>query len=276
MEIKFTKMHGLGNDYIYIDNTNNDYNLNKDIVMKICNRNTGIGSDGVILIEHSNSADFKMVMYNSDGSIGNMCGNGIRCFGKYCFEKKLTTKDALIIETKAGYRKLFLNINNNIVESIRVDMDKPILSCKDIPVVFSKEQMINEKIIIDHTTYEVTAVSMGNPHAVLFVDDLNIDIDCIGKAFECSNYFIESVNTNFVKVIDKHHIELRVFERGSGETLACGTGACASMYACYLLGKVEKDIKVHLIGGILDISFDGNNIWMEGSANEVFTGLIEV
>lgn len=276
MEIKFTKMHGLGNDYIYINAINNSYTKNKEFIKSISNRNTGIGGDGVIFIEKSTVADFKMTMYNSDGSVGKMCGNGIRCFGKYCFDKKLTNKKDLMIETASGIREVYLSIVNGTVTGARVNMKKPILKGDLVPINFEKDQMINESVSISNVEYKVTSVSMGNPHAIIFVESLKLDINNIGIEFEQSEIYPESVNTNFVKVIDRDNIDLRVFERGSGETLACGTGACASAYACILLDKTNSDVNVRLLGGNLQISLIDGEIWMEGPASTVFEGVLEM
>lgn len=272
--LKFTKMEGIGNDYIYFDGINQNVPLNIEFIQKISNRNYGIGSDGMIVILNSDVADFKMRMFNLDGSEGQMCGNGIRCFAKYVYEHKMTDKTYLEIETLAGIKSVWLNVEEGKVVSVKVDMGEPITKCEDIPCLFSKEEMINEDIEVNGRQYSMTSVSMGNPHAVLFVDDLNFDISVLGRQLERHPLFPESVNSEFVVVIDDSHLKMRVWERGSGETLACGTGACASFYASYLNGYCGDHVQISLKGGTLDIELKDGHIYMSGPARTSFEGYI--
>ncbi len=275
MKLKFTKMHGIGNDYIFFDGINQNVPIDKEFIIKISNRNKGVGSDGIIVILSSYIADFKMRMFNADGSEGNMCGNGIRCFAKFCFDNELTNKTDFLIETKSGIKHVFLISENNEIVGAKVNMGTPILSTEKIPVIFNKDKMIDEEININNNKYNVTAVSMGNPHAVVCVDDLNFDISKIGPHFEKSSLFPESVNTEFVRVHDYKTVEMRVWERGSGETLACGTGACAVFTASNILGKVGNECTVKLRGGDLLIEKVNDEIWMNGPAENCFTGIYE-
>ena len=236
MELHFTKMEGIGNDYIYVDGIHQEVPMDAEFISRISNRHFGIGGDGMIVILKSDQYDFKMRMFNLDGSEGMMCGNGIRCFAKFCYDHHLTDKKVLNIETKAGLRIVELIFDGDEVVGAKVDMQEPILNCKDIPVIFDQEKMINEKVMIGDQEYALTAVSMGNPHVITYVDSLDFDIETIGKQFEHHQIFPESVNTEFVEVINDHYLKMRVWERGSGETMACGTGACAVMYASYLNG----------------------------------------
>ena len=235
MRLHFTKMEGLGNDYIYVDGINQDVCMDKEFIKKISDRHFGIGSDGMIVILPSDKYDFKMRMFNLDGSEGKMCGNGIRCFAKFIYDHKLSDKHVLEIETKAGLRIVELLFDGDKCIGAKVDMGKPILTCSDIPCNYNQETMIDQTIVIDDYKYNLTSISMGNPHTVTFVDDLEtLDLKKIGPKFEFHEMFPEGVNTEFVEVINDHYIKMRVWERGSGETMACGTGACAAMYASYL------------------------------------------
>ncbi len=272
--LKFTKMEGIGNDYIYFDGIHQNVPMNKEFIQKISHRNYGIGSDGMIVILDSNICDFKMRMFNLDGSEGKMCGNGIRCFAKFVYENHLTDKDYLEIETLGGIKKVWLNIKNDKVVSVKVDMGEPVITTKDIPCLFSKEKMIDEAIEVSGREYYITSVSMGNPHAVIFVDDLDFDISVIGKQLERHPLFPESVNTEFVVKVDRNHLKMRVWERGSGETLACGTGACASFYASYLNDYCDDKVQVSLKGGTLDIELKDGRIYMTGPARTCFEGMI--
>lgn len=273
--LKFTKMEGIGNDYIYFDGIHQNVPMNKEFIQKISNRNYGIGSDGMIVILNSEICDFKMRMFNLDGSEGKMCGNGIRCFSKYVYEHHLTDKTYLEIETLAGVKKVWLNVENGEVISVRVDMGEPIIKTSDIPCLFEKDTMIDEAVEVSGREYYVTSVSMGNPHAVIFVDDLDFDISIIGKQLEHHPLYPEDVNVEFVVVVDESHIKMRVWERGSGETLACGTGACASMYASYLNKYCGSKVQVSLKGGTLDIELKDGNIYMSGPARVSFEGTID-
>lgn len=273
--LKFTKMEGIGNDYIYIDGISQDVPMNVEFIQRISNRHYGIGSDGLIVILESEHYDFKMRMFNLDGSEAKMCGNGIRCFAKFVYDHHLTHQTYLEIETLGGVKKVWLTVSDEKVVSVKVDMGVPILKTQDIPCLFDKEEMIQEPINIDDCILEVTAVSMGNPHAVIYVNDLDYDIKNIGEKIEKLPMFPESVNTEFVEVINRQYLKMRVWERGSGETMACGTGACAVMYASYINGLCENKVQVELLGGILDISYEQGHIFMCGPARTVFEGIID-
>lgn len=282
--MKFTKMQGCGNDYVYVDSTKeiikpltSKYVANTAI--KVSNRNYGIGSDGLILIKSSNIADFTMDMYNADGSSSPMCGNGIRCVGKYVYDYGLTNKTNLKIETKAGVKDLELYLDNGKVKEITVNMGMPILKPELIPVKLEGDIIIDREIIVGNDKYNITCVSMGNPHAIVFVDDTKaIDIEKLGPLFENHEIFPERVNTEFIKVVDRKTIDMRVWERGSGETLACGTGACASVVASVLNDLTDDEVTVRLLGGDLKIFYDrnGNTVYMTGPAVTVYEGEIEV
>lgn len=273
--LKFIKMEGIGNDYIYFDGINQNIPTDKEFIMNISDRHKGIGSDGMIVILKSDKADFKMRMFNCDGSEGKMCGNGIRCFAKFVYDYHLTDKTYLEIETLAGIKKVWLDIFNSKVRSVTVDMGIPSISVKDIPCLIDKEKVINDNIDVNNNVYKVSLVSMGNPHAVMYVDDLNFDISKIGIQFERCSLFPESMNTEFVKVNNRSHLSMRVWERGSGETLACGSGACAVMYASYLNGLCDTKVVVSLLGGKLDIELKNDHIYMSGPTRVCFKGYIE-
>ncbi len=277
MQLHFTKMEGIGNDYIYFDGINQNVPLDKEFITKISDRHFGIGSDGMIVILPSKKYDFRMRMFNLDGSEAMMCGNGIRCFAKFIYDHHLSDKRVLEIETKAGLRVVELIFDDDKCVGAKVNMGKPITNCKEVPCNYDKEEMINEAIMIADQEYHLTTISMGNPHTVTFVDDLNsLDLEKIGPAFEHHKLFPESVNTEFVKVINDKYVKMRVWERGSGETMACGTGACAVMYACYLNNLTDKKITVELLGGCLEIEYNGDTINMSGPATTVFEGTIEI
>ncbi len=277
--MEFTKMHGCGNDYVYVNGfTNKIENPNK-LSEIVSNRNFGIGSDGLIVINPSDVADFKMSMYNADGSEGKMCGNGIRCVAKYVYDNKMTDKTTITVETLSGIKTLVLNVEDEKVKTVRVNMGTPILNSKDVPVVSDKEQVIDEPVRINDKEYRITCVSMGNPHAVTFIDDTDsLEIEKIGPLFENNEIFPDRVNTEFIQVVDRNNIKMRVWERGSGETLACGTGACASVVACVLNGLTENKVTVSLLGGDLFIEYnqEENVVYMTGPATISFTGNIEV
>jgi len=278
--MKFLKMHGCGNDYVYIDCTKTQIAGNtSDLAKKISDRHFGVGSDGLILIKPSDKADFFMDMYNSDGSRGKMCGNGIRCVGKFVYDKGLTDKKHLKIETLSGIKTLELITDNGEVTSVTVDMGSPDLKPENIPVITDKEVMINEPVVVGGKEYKVTCISMGNPHAVVFVEDTdNFPIETVGPLFENHEIFPDRINTEFVRVLDRNHIKMRVWERGSGETLACGTGACASVVASVLNGFTDSEVKVSLLGGDLHIKYDKekNMVYMTGPAVTVFEGEINI
>jgi diaminopimelate epimerase len=277
--MKFTKMHGCGNDYVYIDCTKNTLENIPEAAIQVSDRHFGIGSDGLILIKSSETADFCMDMYNNDGSRGKMCGNGIRCVGKYVYDHGLTDKKQLKIETLSGIKELDLTVADGKVASVTVNMGSPITKPSLIPVKSEKEIMLKEPIRVGDETYEITCVSMGNPHAVVFVEDpAKVPIETLGPLFDFHEIFPERVNTEFVSITDRKHIKMRVWERGSGETLACGTGACASAMACILNGLTDNEVTVSLLGGDLVIRYDEptNSVYMTGPAVEVFSGDIEL
>ena len=276
--LKFTKMQGLGNDYVYMDAINQQIDNASELAKKVSDRHFGIGSDGLILICESKIADFKMRMFNSDGSEAEMCGNGIRCVGKFVYDKKLTNKTVLSIETLAGIKHLNLNIENGKVKTVRVDMGEPILDPKKIPVISEEQIVKNLKIKVQDKNFIFSCVSMGNPHAITIVEDVSkFNVDKYGKVVEINETFPKKTNVEFIEIIDKQHVKMRVWERGAGETLACGTGACATTVACFLNGLTERKIKVELLGGILDIYWNDkdNHVYMTGPAVTVFEGTLE-
>ena len=276
--MKFTKMQGLGNDYVYVNCFKEKIEDPSALAVRISDRHFGVGSDGLILINPSKVADCEMEMYNADGSRGEMCGNGIRCVGKYMYDYGLTDKEAISVETLAGIKYLQFFIENGKVAKVKVDMGSPILTPAEIPVAAEGERAVDEPIVVDGTEYRMTCISMGNPHAIVYVDDVkNLPIEKIGPSFEKHERFPNRVNTEFVKVLDRNTVEMRVWERGSAETLACGTGTCATVMACILNHKTENKVLVHLRGGDLTIEYDpdNNHIYMTGPATEVFHGIWE-
>lgn len=273
--MKFIKMQGCGNDYVYMNCTEDEIINAAELAVKISDRHFGVGSDGLILIKSSDKADFFMDMYNNDGSRGKMCGNGIRCVAKYVYDYGLTDKEQLKIETLSGIRTLELMIEDAKVSSVTVDMGFPVLTPERIPVVSDKDRIVNEPVVIGEKEYNITCISMGNPHVVIFVKDTDaFPVETIGPLFENNLLFPERVNTEFVQVVDRNHIKMRVWERGSGETLACGTGACASAVACILNELTEDEVRVSLLGGDLNIRYDrdNNKVYMTGPAVTVFEG----
>lgn len=280
MNMKFTKMHGCGNDYVYVDCTNEMIENPSEVSKYVSDRHFGIGSDGLILICSSETADFRMAMYNADGSEGAMCGNGIRCVAKYVYDKGLTDKENISIETKSGIKELELTVEDGKVSLVKVNMGAPILKAKDIPVDVDTEKCIDSDINVDGKDYKITCVSMGNPHAVTFIDEdvKTLPIEKIGPKFENHPMFPDRVNTEFVQVLNRHEVNMRVWERGSGETLACGTGTCATVVACVLNGLTDDEVTVHLLGGDLFIKYDMENdtVWMTGPAVIAFEGTIEL
>lgn len=277
--MEFTKMEGCGNDYVYVNGfTTRLENPNK-VSEIVSDRHFGVGSDGLIVINPSEVADFKMSMYNADGSEGKMCGNGIRCVAKYVYDNKMTDKKTITVETLSGIKTLVLNVENETVKTVRVDMGRPVILAKEVPVIFDRKEVIDESLLVDGKEYRITCVSMGNPHAVTFVDDTdNLEIEKIGPQFENNEIFPDRINTEFIQLIDRNTIKMRVWERGSGETLACGTGACASVVACVLNGLTENKVTVKLTGGDLLIEYnrDEDTVYMTGPAKIVFTGNIEI
>ena len=277
--MRFTKMHGCGNDYVYVNCFKETIENPSEAAIRVSKRHFGVGSDGMILICPSDVADFQMKMYNADGSMGEMCGNGIRCVAKYVYDYGMTDKTHITIETGAGIKTLDLTVEDGKVSMVRVDMGEPILEAAKIPVVSDKEQVINEPILVQGTEWKMTCVSMGNPHAVVFVADTkHLPIKDIGPCFENHKAFPNRTNTEFVQFISSKEINMRVWERGAGETWACGTGTCASVMACILNGYTDDKVLVHLLGGDLLIEYDRetNHIFMTGPATTVFEGEIEV
>lgn len=273
--MKFTKMQGLGNDYVYVNGFEEKLDNPSETAVKVSDRHFGIGSDGLILINPSQVADFEMEMYNADGSRGEMCGNGIRCVAKYVYDYGLTDKTQISIETLAGIKYLDLTVEDGKAVQIKVDMGRPILNPDQIPVVADKERVVDEPILVEGTEYKMTSVSMGNPHTVVYMDDIeHLEIEKIGPKFENHERFPRRVNTEFVKVLDRNTAQMRVWERGSGETLACGTGACAVAVACILNGLTEDQVTVKLLGGDLLIEWDRekDTVYMTGPAEVVFDG----
>ncbi|MDO4942701.1 MAG: diaminopimelate epimerase [Lachnospiraceae bacterium] len=277
--MKFTKMHGCGNDYVYVNCFEEKVENPGEVSIKISDRHFGIGSDGLILICPSEVADFRMKMYNSDGSEGAMCGNGVRCIAKYVYDYGLTDKTFISLETKAGIKYLDLTVEDGTVTMVKVDMGAPITNPADIPAVSDKEIIVSEPIVVDGKEYKITCVSMGNPHGVLFVDRTDqIEIEKIGPKFEHHEMFPDRANIEFIQVVDRGHIKMRVWERGAGETLACGTGTCASVYACILNGYTDSSVDVELLGGTIHIDYDEekNTIFMTGPAAVAFDGEIQI
>lgn len=277
--MKFTKMHGCGNDYIYVNCMEEMVKDPEKVAIYVSDRHFGIGSDGLILICPSKVADFRMAMYNADGSEGKMCGNGVRCIAKYVYEYGLTDKDRISIETKSGIKYLDLTIEDGKVVLVKVNMGAPILEPKQIPVTIGKDRCINEPLTVAGKEYRVTCVSMGNPHAVTFVEDTDsLPLEQLGPYFEKHEAFPDRVNTEFVQVLNRKEVKMRVWERGSGETLACGTGTCATVVACVLNGLTDHEITVHLLGGDIYLNYDEKEdiVWMTGPAAIVCDGEIDI
>lgn len=277
--MKFTKMHGCGNDYIYVNCLEEEVKNPEKTAVFVSDRHFGIGSDGLILIYPSDVADFRMAMYNADGSEGEMCGNGVRCIAKYVYDYGLTDKTHISLETKGGIKYLDLTVENGKVVLVKVNMGAPILEPEKIPVKLGDKNCINQPITVDGKEYEITCVSMGNPHAVTFVEDTqSLPLEKVGPKFEHHEVFPNRVNTEFVQVLNRKEVNMRVWERGSGETLACGTGTCATVVACVLNGKTEHEITVHLLGGDLFLNYDeeNNTVWMTGPATVVCDGVIDI
>lgn len=277
--MEFTKMQGCGNDYVYVNGFENKIDNPNKLSEIVSDRHFGIGSDGLIVINPSEKADFKMSMYNTDGSEGKMCGNGIRCVAKYVYDNKMTDKTTITVETLSGIKTLELNVKNDKVETVKVNMGTPILLPKDVPVVSDKDKVVDEPIVIDDKEYRITCVSMGNPHAITFIENTDdLEIETIGPKFENNPIFPDRVNTEFIQVLDRNTVKMRVWERGSGETFACGTGACATVVACVLNGLTDDKVTVKLLGGDLFIEYnrEENTVYMTGPAKVSFTGKIEV
>ena len=281
-KLKFTKMQGIGNDYVYFSTFDQEINNPEALAVRLSDRHFGIGGDGVILVAPSDVADAKMQMYNRDGSEGKMCGNGIRCVGKFLYDHGMVDykeKDEITIETLSGIKSLKAFTTDGEVTTMRVDMGKAILNPKEVPVALDGDKVVNRTVTIGEQEYNITCVSMGNPHCVVFRDDIDrIDIETVGPMFEFDPLFPERVNTEFVTVLDEHTIKMRVWERGSGETWACGTGACAVAVAACENGYCKKgeDIKVKLIGGDLIIRYTDDAVYMTGNAQKIFEGEVEI
>lgn len=278
--MKFTKMHGIGNDYVYVNCFEEEVKNPSEVSKYVSDRHFGIGSDGLILIKPSTVADFKMDMYNADGSQGEMCGNGIRCVAKYVYDYGLTNKENISVETLAGIKHLELTIENGKVALVKVNMGSPELVPEKIPVVAEGERAIDVPLEVKGKSYQMNGVSMGNPHCVIFMEEdvRNLDLEAIGPDFENHERFPKRINTEFVNVLDNQTLRMRVWERGSGETLACGTGACATAVAAVLNGLVQKEVTVKLLGGDLKIQWDGGEspVYMTGPATTVFDGIVEL
>lgn len=277
--MKFTKMHGLGNDYVYVNCFEEKIDNPPAVARFVSDRHFGIGSDGLIMINPSKTADFEMEMYNADGSRGEMCGNGIRCVAKYVYDYGLTDKTQISVETFGGIKYLDLTVEDGKVSLVKVDMGKPELEADLIPIISEREQVIDEPIEVDGKEYHMTGVSMGNPHAVIYVDDVKgLNLEKIGPKFENHERFPKRINTEFVHCIDRQTVEMRVWERGSGETLACGTGACAVAVSSILNNLTATQVTVKLLGGDLQIEWDRekDRVFMTGPATVVFDGVIDI
>ena len=277
--MKFTKMHGLGNDYVYVNCFEEKIDNPPAVARFVSDRHFGIGSDGLIMINPSKTADFEMEMYNADGSRGEMCGNGIRCVAKYVYDYGLTDKTQISVETLGGIKYLDLTVEDGKVSLVKVDMGKPELEADLSPIISEREQVIDEPIEVDGKEYHMTGVSMGNPHAVIYVDDVKgLDLEKIGPKFENHERFPKRINTEFVHCIDRQTVEMRVWERGSGETLACGTGACAVAVSSILNNLTDTQVTVKLLGGDLQIEWDReeDRVFMTGPATVVFDGVIDI
>ena len=275
--MKFTKMHGIGNDYVYVNCFEESVKNPAEVSKFVSDRHFGIGSDGLILISPSAIADFRMNIYNADGSQAEICGNGIRCVAKYVYDYGLTDKTEISVETLAGIKYLRLQVENGKVASVEVNMGAPILEPKEIPVAVEESPVVNVPVEVKGKIYHMTCVSMGNPHAIIFMNNVkDLDIAAIGPYFENHTVFPKRTNTEFVEVLDRNTVNMRVWERGSDETLACGTGACATTVACILNDKTENEVTVHLLGGDLKIRWDreANQVYMTGPATVVFDGEI--
>lgn len=277
--MKFTKMQGIGNDYVYVNCFQETVKNPEKVAIKVSDRHFGIGSDGLILIRPSDRADFEMEMYNADGSRGAMCGNGIRCVAKYVYDYGLTDKTTITVNTGSGVKTLELTVEQGKVSRVRVNMGAPQLEPEKIPMKAEGSQVVDYPVAVGGKEYRITAVSMGNPHAVTCIEDVDgLEIEKIGPLFENHPLFPDRVNTEFIRVLDRHTVQMRVWERGSGETLACGTGACAVAVACILNGLTEDRVTVKLLGGDLEIFWDrtANLVYMTGPAAVVFDGEIDL
>ena len=280
MKLEFTKMQGCGNDYVYVNGFTQriQKDKKKNLAITLSDRHFGIGSDGVIFINPSDIADFEMEMYNADGSRAEMCGNGIRCVAKYVYDHGMTDRTEFTIESFGKVKYISVTVKDTKAQLIRVDMGEPELKSDKIPVISDKEKVIDEPIEAEDRKLRMTCVSMGNPHTVIFEDPDTVGLEYIGPLIENHRLFPKRTNTEFVKVIDRKNVRMRVWERGTGETLACGTGCCATAVACVLNGLTDRKITVHVLGGDIDIEWDekDNHIYMTGPAVTVFTGEVEI
>lgn len=277
--MKFTKMHGISNDYIYINGATEKIYNPSDVAIKLSDRHTGIGSDGIVMILPSKTCDFRMRMFNSDGSEAEMCGNASRCVGKYVYDKGLTKKTKVSLETLAGKKILNLHVVDGKVDTVTVDMGEPILRGVDIPTIFDLPMVVSQPIVVSGKKILTTCVSMGNPHSVVYVEDVDsLDLEKIGPSYECHPAFPHKTNTEFVEIISRNEVKMRVWERGAGETMACGTGACAVAVASVLNGFTDRDVRVKLRGGDLQIKWDDddNHVYMTGPATTVYEGDVEI
>ncbi len=279
MKIPFVKMHGAGNDYVYVNGFSSRVPDPPAVSRAISPRRKGIGSDGLIILQPSDKAAVRMEMYNADGSRGEMCGNGIRCVGKLAYESGLTRDNPMRVETDSGVKLLELGLDAGRVTSVTVDMGAPILAPAEIPVKFDGDRVVEAPLVVDGETYAVTCVSMGNPHCVLFLPEIaSLDLERMGPKFEHHERFPKRINTEFIQLLSRGEMNFRVWERGSGETAACGTGACAAAVAGVLTGRTDRKVLIHLAGGDLVIEWresDGH-VTMQGDAVEVYRGEIEV
>jgi len=280
--MKFTKMQGCGNDYIYIDGMLEHIENEAEAAVKLSDRHFGIGADGMIIIKKGTKADFEMVMYNADGTRAEMCGNAIRCVAKYVYDTGYVNSKSFTIESMGAVKYIDVQVEDGKVVCARVDMGAPVLAAAEVPVNSAAERAVKEKISVSGRDFEMTCVSMGNPHAVMFIDEhpADFDLNFYGAQLECNTaVFPNRVNAEFAKVVDRKNIEMRVYERGTGETLACGTGSCATAVAAILNGLADHEITVHLLGGDLEISWSGNekdSVFMTGPAAYVFSGEIDL
>lgn len=271
-------MHGIGNDYVYFDAFDDMPENASEIAVRLSDRHRSVGGDGVIFVTKSEIADGGMRMFNADGSEGKMCGNGVRCVGKFLYDVKGVKKDVITVETLSGVKRLHVHLNRGDATSFTVEMGRAELEPEKIPCLFDGDRVVGEKLLVADKLYFVTCVSMGNPHCVVFEDPDGLNLEEVGAKFENHPAFPERVNTEFIKVIGKNELKMRVWERGSGETFACGTGACAAAVASVLNGfcGVNEEITVHLLGGDLKIVYDGENVTMTGAAETAFTGEVSL
>lgn len=273
--MKFTKMQGCGNDYVYVNGFTEEIKDKPAFVRAVSDRHFGVGGDGAIFINPSDVADFEMEMYNADGSRSEMCGNGIRCVAKFVYDKGMTNQEYISIVSAGQIKYLDLDVKDGKVANVKVNMGAPILRAKDVPVISTMEESVDEPIVVQDKEYRMTCVSMGNPHAIVFMDDVaNLEIEKIGPYFENHEVFPNRTNTEFVEVVDRSHVNMRVWERGTGETLACGTGCCATVVACVLNGLTDTTVTVKVLGGEILIEWDreANLVYMTGPATTVFEG----